>query len=348
MRTLNLDRIKLLLARNGVFVALIVLIAVFTAIRPRFFSLVNLETVLSQIAELGLIALPVAFVTMQGTADLSVGSVASVSAVLSALVMVHTHNVIAGVLAGLVFGAIAGALNGFLVAYLRLNTLVVTLGFLSVWGGTALLITGGNTVANLPAGFTFFGAFSILDVPFDAVLLVVAVVVSWYLLNHNPRGLEILAIGGNQRAAHLMGIKVRSIKLQTFIVTGVMAALAGVLLEAKLTAAPPTVGTGMELEALTVVLLGGVAFEGGSGRISGVIAGLLFVGVLQDGLVMLNVSAYIQTILVGVTLVVAVALDSSLQRLIRSVWRNRGRRLHSSTQEGAASEDAAGDLATAG
>lgn len=321
------DQLKVFLARNGVFVALVVLIAVFTAIRPHFFSVANLETVLSQIAEPGLIALPVAFVTMQGTADLSVGSVASVAAVLSAQTMVSAHNAAVGVIAGLAFGAAAGALNGVLVSYLNLNTLVVTLGFLSVWGGLALLITKGVTVANLPTSFTDIGTATVHGVPYDAILLVLVAIIAWYLLNHNPRGTEILAVGGNQRAAYLMGIKVRRVKLQTFIVSGFMAALAGILLTARLTAAPPTVGSGMELNALTVVLLGGVAFEGGSGRISGVIAGLLFVGVLKDGLIILNVSAYLQTVLVGVTLIVAIAVDNSLRSLILSVWRSRGRRL---------------------
>ena len=142
----------------------------------------------------------------------------------------------------------------------------------------------------------------------------------WFLLNRRPFGREVLAIGGNERAAYLMGVRVRSVRMRLFVFTGMLAALAGIMLAAKLQAATPTVGVGMEVQALTVVLLGGVAFEGGIGRISGVVLGLLFVGVLRNGLVIAGVSQFLQTILIGLTLVVAVALDSSIQRIVRASW----------------------------
>lgn len=136
------ERLKLLLAQNGIFVALLLLIALFTALNPRFFSLSNGQTVLLQIAELGLVALPVAFIVMTGSVDLSVGAVASLSAVVAGTVMVESGSTPLGLLAGLVVGTLTGAINGFLVAYLGLSPMVVTLGALSVWGGLALVVTG--------------------------------------------------------------------------------------------------------------------------------------------------------------------------------------------------------------
>lgn len=323
---MSIEKIKIVLAQNGVFGALLVMALIFAALNPRFLSFNNGSTILLQIAELGIIALPVAFVVMMGCADLSVGAIASCSAVIAGYALLASNNVVVGLLAGLAFGVFAGAVNGFLVAYLGLNTFVVTLGFLSVWSGLAFLLSGGKTLTGLPKDFTRLGTFSIGFIPLQIAMLIVAVAASWYILNRTAKGKQILAVGGNNRAAHLMGVRVEATKFWVFVVTGALSAVAGMMLSAKLAAVSPAVGNGMELTALTVVLLGGIAFEGGTGRISGVVAGLLFVGVLRNGLVILGVSAYLQTVLVGLTLVVAVALDKSIQRIIRSAWQARARK----------------------
>lgn len=318
----------LFMAKNGIFAALVLLIALFAILNRNFFTIGNGQNILLQSAELGLIVIPLAFLVMSGSVDLSVGSVASASAVTSALVMSSTGNTLLGLLVGVAFGAFAGAVNGFFIAYLKLNPIVVTLGFLSVWGGFAQLVTGGKTVqrSSLPEDFRAFGTFSIGPVPIQIILLIVAVALGWYFLRRNKVGKEVLAIGGNERAAHLMGINVRARRFQLFMVSGVAAAIVGILLTAKVQSASPVIGSGMELQALTVVLLGGVAFEGGIGRISGVVAGLLFFKVLSNGLVFLQVSPFVQTILVGSTLVVAVALDSGVQRLLKRAWGQMGKK----------------------
>lgn len=320
------ERFTVLLAQNGILFALLGLIALFSIINPRFFSLQNAQTVLLQIADLGLIALPLALIVMSGSIDLSIGSIASVSAISAALVMNATGNVVLGFAVGLAFGLAAGTLNGVLIALLKLNPLVITLGFLSVWGGMALFLTNGATVAGLPESFRKLGSQTILGVPVQIVVLVAVIALCWFLLNKRPFGRELLAIGGNERAAFLMGVKVRTVRLSVFALTGFFAALAGILLAAKLQAATPTVGVGMEVQALTVVLLGGVAFEGGVGRISGVVLGLLFVGVLRNGLVIAGVSQFLQTILIGLTLVIAVALDNTIQQIVRRSWTRIVRR----------------------
>jgi ribose/xylose/arabinose/galactoside ABC-type transport system permease subunit len=322
-----MDRVKIVLVQNGVFAAMILMAAIFGLLNPRFLSWHNALTILQQVAELGVVALPVAFVVMTGQADLSVGSVATLGAVLGGLTLVGTGNVAAGVAVTLLFGLVAGALNGFLVAYLRLNSFVVTLGFLSVWGGAAMVLTSGKTITGLPEDFKAFGTADLAGVPVQIVVLATVVAASGYLLNRTAKGQEILAIGGNAKAAELMGIKVRQTQVQVFTAAGVFSALAGLMLATKLAAVSPTLGSGMELKALTVVLLGGVSFAGGYGRIGGVAAGLLFVGVLNNGLVILGVSPYIQTVLVGATLVAAVLMDSSVQRFVSAAWANRGKRL---------------------
>jgi ribose/xylose/arabinose/galactoside ABC-type transport system permease subunit len=175
--------------------------------------------------------------------------------------------------------------------------------------------------SQLPEEYRALGTFTIIGIPIQIVLLVAIVVLGWWILNHTRVGKESLAIGGNEKAAHLMGVNVAMRRFQLFVVSGLAAAVAGILLSAKVQAATPLIGAGMELQALIVVLLGGVAFAGGAGRISGVVAGLLFFKVLSNGLVFLQASAFLQTILVGATLVLAVALDTSLQQLLRRAWQ---------------------------
>ncbi|HEY8588549.1 MAG TPA: ABC transporter permease [Naasia sp.] len=325
---MNTERLKIFLARNGIFLALIALIAVFSILRPNFFSFANGQSILLQAAELGLIAIPAAFLIMSGTIDLSVGAVASASAVTAGLVMSGTGSATLGILAAIGLGMLAGALNGFLVSYLGLNSFVVTLGALSVWGGFALLVSGGKTVPRneLPETFRAFGTMKFGPVPVQILFLLAVILLGWYVLNRTRFGKEVKAVGGNERAARLMGVNVQRTRFVLFVASGAFAALAGLLLSAKVQSANPNIGTGLELEALTVVLLGGVAFEGGVGRISGVVAGLLFFRVLRAGLVFMQASPFLQTILVGATLIVAVALDSSIQRVIRSSWAKLGRK----------------------
>lgn len=319
---LDFNRAKVFLARNAILVALVALIVTFSILSPRFLTLKNFSAILTQTAELGLIALAVGFLLMMGSVDLSVGSVASCAAVVGGIVMVGTGSWIVGILVGLAFGAGTGALNGVLVAYGKLNALVVSIGFLSAWSGLAYLLTSGRTVTGLPSDFTAFSKIKFFDfLPVQIVILLVAIVLAWWILEKTATGRQILAIGGNEKAAHLMGIRVNATRFWMFVVTGVVAALVGLLLGSKLEGMSPNVGVGMEVAALIVVLLGGVAFEGGVGRVSGIVVGLLLYGVLRNGLIIISVPGYLQTFLIGLTLVGAVAIDGGVQRMVRQVWR---------------------------
>lgn len=319
---LSRKNLTVFFAQNGIFIAVLALVAFFSYFNQNFFSAGNARNIILQSAELGIIAIPLAFLLISGSIDLSVGSVASAAAVSAGLVMAQTQNMYAGILVGLGIGLVAGALNGFLVAYLKLNAIVVTLGFLSVWGGYAQLVTGGRTVqrSQLPEDYRALGTATVGGIPIQILLLAAMIILGWWILNRTRVGKEALAIGGNEKAARLMGINVQARRFQLFVASGLAASIAGILLSAKVQAATPIIGTGMELQALIVVLLGGVAFEGGVGRISGVVAGLLFFKVLSNGLVFLQASAFLQTILVGATLVIAVALDSSIQRVVKRAW----------------------------
>lgn len=319
---MNTARIKILLAENTAIITFLLLIAVLSILSPRFFSGTNAVTIAQQVAEIGLIALPLAFLVMSGSIDLSVGSIASLGAVTSGLVSTGTGSLWLGIMSGLAVGLLAGAVNGFLIAYAGLNPLVVTLGFMNVWGGAALFLTNGKTVTGFPPEARSLSSFHIGPLSFQMIVLIVAIVIAWYVLNRRPFGRQVLATGGNAKAAYLMGVNVKWVHMRLFLVSGFAAAFAGILVSMKLQAAAPTMGTGMEFSALTVVLLGGVAFEGGKGKVSGVIAGLLFVGALRNGLVILGVSQFLQTVFIGLTLVLAISLDKTIQQVLKRAWTN--------------------------
>lgn len=325
---MNTERIKIFAAKNGIFLALVALVALFSILRPNFFSFQNGQIILQQAAELGIIAIPVAFLIISRTIDLSVGSIASAAAVMGGATMSSTGSASLGIFAALLTGIAAGALNGLLISYLGLNSFVVTLGALSVWGGFAFLVSGGRTIprSELPDSFLAIGTMKLGSIPVQVIALTLIIVLGWYVLNHTKFGKEIKAIGGNERAAQLMGVQVELNRFLLFVGSGFFSAIAGLFLSAKVQSANPSIGVGMELEALTVVLLGGVAFQGGIGRISGVVAGLLFFRVLSSGLVFMQASPFLQTILVGATLILAVALDSSIQKLIRRSWAKLGQK----------------------
>ncbi|MFT4044037.1 MAG: ABC transporter permease [Gordonia sp. (in: high G+C Gram-positive bacteria)] len=322
-KAINLHRIKILCAENGTIVALAVLLIVFTVLNPRFISTYNIETIVLSMAEIGLIAIPLALLVMTGSIDLSVGSVASLGAVAGTLTMKSTGVTWLGIIAGIVVGVVAGLFNALFVELLNLNPLVVTLGFLNVWGGLALYLTNGRTISGLPDDSRAIGQWTLFgSIPLTMVLLVAAIMVAWLVLNYSPFGRQILAVGGNSRAAFLMGINVRGVRIKLFVLTGAVSGFAGVLMALKLQSASPSLGSGFEFTALTVVLLGGVTVAGGQGKISGVVAGLLFVGALKNGLVILGISQFLQTMIVGLTLVIAVSLDESMQRVMRSAWNS--------------------------
>ncbi|MDX6585296.1 MAG: ribose transport system permease protein [Solirubrobacterales bacterium] len=313
-------QVRYAVARNGTLLGLILLVVFFSVENSHFLTWSNAKNIGQAVSVLGVIAIPLALLVITGGIDLSVGSVASMTGILAAKVMVSTGSTLVGVLAGLAFGLSAGVLNGFLVSYLNLNSIVVTLGALSVWGGMALYLTEGQTVAGLPESFTNFATTTIFGIPIEIFVLLVVIALGWFVLNRLPFGRRLYSVGGNERAAFLMGVPVRRVRFLMFVGVGLAASVGGLMVTSKLAAATPTTGQGLEINALTVVLLGGVAFAGGMGRISGVVAGLFFVGTLQNGLVVTGTSQFLQQVFIGLTLIAAVALDDTIRQFAHRAW----------------------------
>jgi ribose/xylose/arabinose/galactoside ABC-type transport system permease subunit len=313
-------RLQFFLARNGTLIGLVLLVVIFTALNPSFLTWRNAKNIAQAVSELGVVAVPLALLVISGAVDLSIGSVASMAGIVSGQVMLSTNSTVLGILAGLILGAVAGMINGALVCYANLNSIVVTLGSLSAWGGLALYVTNGQTVAGLPDAFTGLAEITILGIPLEIFVLAAAIAYGLVILARMPYGRRLYAVGGNSRASFLMGVPVRWVRFLMFVQVGIAAAVGGLMLSSKLSAATPISGQGLELSALTVVLLGGVAFAGGVGRISGVAAGLFFVGVLRDGLVVTDTSQFLQQVFQGLTLIAAVAIDDTIRQFAHRSW----------------------------
>jgi erythritol transport system permease protein len=321
-----------LLLRLRAFVALIGIVIVFSSISSSFFTGSNLRVMTEHVAIVAIMAIGETFVILTAGIDLSVGSIAGLSGMVAGgllndglivhpLDMVIYFNVPLVVLIGLGIGAGAGAINGTVITKLGVAPFIATLGMLSVARGFADLRNNGATFPNLagdPAhhntGFEFLGAGNFLHIPFTIVLLAVFVVIAVYVAKRTAFGRRVYAIGGNERAAELAGIRVNRIKMGVYVISGICAAMTGLLITSQLGAAFPDTATSYELNAIAAVVLGGTSLFGGRGTIGGTVIGAFVIGFLSDGLVLVGVSEFWQMIAKGSVIVAAVALDEAQRR----------------------------------
>jgi erythritol transport system permease protein len=321
-----------MLLRLRAFVALIGIVIVFSLISSSFFTGSNLLVMTEHVAIVAIMAIGETFVILTAGIDLSVGSIAGLSGMVAGgllnnglvvhpLDMVIYFNVPLVVLIGLGIGAGAGAINGAVITKLGVAPFIATLGMLSVARGFADLRNNGATFPNLagdPAhrntGFDFLGAGNLLHIPFTIVLLGLFVVVAVYIAKRTAFGRRVYAIGGNERAAELAGIRVNRIKMGVYVISGICAAMTGLLITSQLGAAFPDTATSYELNAIAAVVLGGTSLFGGRGTIGGTVIGAFVIGFLSDGLVLVGVSEFWQMIAKGSVIVAAVALDEAQRR----------------------------------
>lgn len=274
-----------------------------------FFTSRNLANYVRQISVVGIVALGQGLVIIAGGIDLSVGSIIGLSAVSAGIFSATTGLPVVGLVGAILVGTFVGVINGLLVARVRINAFIATLGMLSVTRGTALLITNGS-----PQRFDNWAAWlgygHVAGVPVQFILLAILTVVVWLFATRTRAGRNIYAVGNNARAARLAGIDVEKTRLLVFVISGSLAGLGGLLLAGMLTNASPNLGFGYELDVIAAVILGGVALTGGRGSIGGVVIGAALMGLLRNAFVLLNVSGYWQTITIGLVVIVAVGADS--------------------------------------
>jgi len=246
---------------------------------------------------------------LAGGIDLAVGSVLGLAGVVTAILIGEGSGSTAGILAGVVVGVLSGALTGFVITRFRVSPFITTLGMLSVARGLAYGITGGETIRNMPEEFLFIGQGSLFGVPIPVLVTLLFAVMISYFLRATTWGRYAYAIGGNETAAMYSGVNVKKMKLVYYSICGVASALAGVFYAARFGVGQSTAGLGYELDVIAAAVIGGVSLSGGKGTILGAIIGSVFMGILRNGLVLLDVSAYWQQVAIGGVIVLAVGID---------------------------------------
>ncbi|WP_457940815.1 ABC transporter permease [Mesorhizobium sp. 10J20-29] len=322
----------LTLMKLRTFIALIAVIVFFSIAAPNFLSTANLILMSKHVALNAFLAMGMTFVIITGGIDLSVGSIVGLCGMVAGYLVLNGidlqigytvyFNVIEIILITLVVGVLIGAVNGILITKLNVAPFIATLGVLYVARGFALLSSGGSTFPNLAGkadlgntGFGFLGAGRILNIPVSIWILIVVALGAAYLARYTPLGRHIFAVGGNERAARISGVRVDMVKMFVYMFSGFCAAIVGLIISSELMASHPATGESFELNAIAAAVLGGTSMSGGRGTIGGTIIGAFVIGILSDGLVMMGVSSFWQMVIKGLVIIVAVVVDQAQRRL---------------------------------
>lgn len=307
-----------------ILVAFVILLAVVTG--GRFLKIDNLMNVIVQIAPIGILALGMMFAIITLGIDLSVGATVALSAVVAASLAQSSSApnrffeglgplpIFVPVLAGLLVGALVGCVVGGLIATFKIAPFIATLGMMTAARGLALIYTNGRPISQLAPGFNWLGQGRILGIPVPVWLLVLCAAVIWVILNRTRFGRHVYAIGGNAQAARVSGINISKVQFFIYALIGTLAGLAGMILAARIGSGNPQLGTGIELDAITATVIGGTSFSGGVGTVWGVIVGAVIIGVINNGLDLLNVSPFWQMVVKGGIIVVAIIIDERKNR----------------------------------
>ena len=300
----------------GTFFGFVIMVAVFAALRPTIFlSLNNLRNITEQVAILAIVAGGMTIVMAAGDFDLSVGTLASLCGVIVADLLIKGLDVGPSIAIALAVGAIAGAFNGLLVAYAGLSAFVATLATMTAYRGLSLWYTGGSTLfSGLNEAFRPIGQGATGSIPNAVLIMVGVLVLAWFLLEQTTLGRRLYAIGGNAEAAFLAGINVRLLRMVAFVCSGIGAAIAGIVLTSRLFSAHPTAGEPLMLNAIAAVFLGMTMFREGEAHVPGALFGVLILGVLSNGLNILQVNSYLQIVLTGAIIILAVLVSGLARR----------------------------------
>lgn len=299
------------LQKLGPLLGLILLVVIITIMSPNFLTVNNLMNVLRQVSINALIAFGMTFVILTGGIDLSVGSILALTGAVTAGLLAGGMDPILAMLIGLVLGAILGAINGIIISKGNVAPFIATLATMTIYRGLTLVYTEGRPISGLGDSLSFqmIGKGYFLGIPVPVVIMVVAFAVLYFILKKTTFGRRVYAVGGNEEASRLSGIKVGRIKIYVYALTGALAALASLILTSRLNSAQPTAGNMFELDAIAAVVLGGTSLTGGRGWIVGTLIGALIIGVLNNGLNLIGVSSFFQQVVKGAVILLAVLID---------------------------------------
>lgn len=294
---------------SAIFLALLGIMVVITVVAPTFATVGNLYRVSRQISFVAIVALGVFTVILTGGIDLSVGSMVGISGIACGLVMAAGLPPALAVVAGMATGVAVGLVNGTLVAFVGITPFIVTLGMLSMARGAIWVITKGWPIEKISNSFMVIGQGDILGIPIPVVIMAAVAVVAHTFLRYSVFGRRVFAIGGNEEATRLSGINVKTVKCAVYGISGLLSSITGIILVARFNSAQTSSGEGWELDAIAAAVIGGTSLMGGEGSVVGVLIGAAIMGVIRNGLVLMKVSAYWQTSIMGFIIILAAVID---------------------------------------
>lgn len=301
------------IAKIGPLIGLILIIVILAFLSDSFLTVDNILNLLRQISINALIAFGMTFVILTAGIDLSVGSLLALGSALTAGMLSSGMDPILAIFFGLIIGLALGAVNGLIITKGKVAPFIATLATMTIFRGATLVFTDGKPVTGLSdsVAFQMMGKGYFFFIPVPVIIMLVVFGVLYFILHNTVIGRRVYAVGGNEEAATLSGVKSDRIKILVYSLTGMLAVLAGIILTSRLNSAQPTAGTMYELDAIAAVVIGGTSLMGGRGRISGTLIGALIIGVISNGLNLLNVSSFYQQIVKGAVILFAVMLDRS-------------------------------------
>lgn len=295
------------------FIGLLILSIAVSIMSPRFLTKNNLLNVFRQTSINAIIAAGMTFVILIGGIDLSVGSILGFSGAISAGILASGGSIWFGLFVALFIGAMSGLINGIIITKGKVQPFIATLAMMTILRGATMVYTSGRPIAvstsKVSPIFRWIGAGSVFGIPVPIILMFIVFIICYYILNEIKLGRHIYAVGGNEEAALLSGVNIDRVKITAHMISGVLAAIAGLIITSRLSSAQPTAGDGYELDAIAAVVLGGTSMVGGQGTILGTIVGALIIGVLNNALNLMDVQSYYQLIAKGVVILIAVLMD---------------------------------------
>jgi len=307
-----------LISEFSLVIVFIIEVIIFSQLSPYFLTTDNLLNVSLQASITAIIAAGMTFVILTAGIDLSVGSLVALSGVIATSLLKIDASVfivfIISILGGILFGAASGTLAGVFITKFKITPFIVTLALMTIWRGTAFVYTEGRPIWELPKAFSTLGGDRILGIPIPTIIMFVVFITAHIVLTKTRFGRYVYAVGGNLEAARLAGIKTNKILISVYIISGVLSAISGILLASRMNSGQPNAGLMYELDVIAAVVVGGTSLFGGRGTIIGTFIGSMLIAVLRNGLNLMNVGSYVQQVVVGVVILLAVLMDQLRQR----------------------------------
>ncbi len=293
----------------GIFIILALLIVILSVIRPVFLSTDNIINVIRQVTMVAIIGIGMSFVLISGEIDLSVGSICALSGIIVTLCLREGMNLFVSIVLALGTAALCGVINGSIHVFAKIPSFIVTMGMLNIARGIVLVITNSYSITGLPSSFKVIGRGYLGPIPVPVIIMAVCYVIGFIVLKYTKFGRSAYSIGGNIDAAKLSGIPVAKNKILIYIICGVTAGIAGIILSSRMFSGQPSAGSGLELDAIAACVIGGTSTTGGKGRLWGTFLGALIMGIITNGMNLMNISTNWQLIVQGLIIIIAVGLD---------------------------------------